>query len=525
MANIRDLWLLSIIAVMALAGLATSSALVLHLLLLVACGLCLVYALQMRRMAARHDQFWIDVAQSVQTGELNDARQMLLSAATHSDMPHAAMLKMVDDISTVFLNIRDSGAYCDRIGQQMMRSSQGIQRNLQEQRQQIEEIAASMRQMSEAVEDVARNTHGNAERTEQLLDLAHSSTDLSLQTEASIEQLASGITVASKHLLDLEVQSEHIGVILATIRSIADQTNLLALNAAIESARAGEHGRGFAVVADEVRKLAQNTRQSTVQIHQMIEQLHTDMREIASAMKICVQQAEKGQKDIRSTAQALQNMTEYAQKIGHSNLSIATATEEQAAVSAMIHGRTNELVKMSQGCVETVGGGNQIASAAATLGGEINSMVARYDLPERQQLLPQEQDAYFHWTTSMDLGDTEINRQHRRLVDLANEVHRLRQQSLGSASARRIIDALASYTVTHFAYEERALEQTGYPQLEQHRLEHRRLVEQVLAFKSRIDRGESVGSELLEFVKQWLTQHILKSDRAYGPWMPKVSDA
>ena len=524
MTKLRDLWLLPTLLALAFSALATTSPLALHAGLLGAALLSAAYVLQIRRLAERRNRYWVAVAQSVQTGELNVARQMLLLPPP-GETAHTAMLRMVEDIAGVLHNVRDSGAYCDRIGRQMMHSSQGIQSHLQEQRQQIEAIAASISQMREAIDEVARNTHGNAERTEQLLDLARDSSALSLQTEGSIEQLAGGIAVASKHLLDLEAQSAHISAILETIRGIADQTNLLALNAAIESARAGEHGRGFAVVADEVRKLAQSTQQSTVQIHQMIEQLHLGMHEVAAAMKVCVQQAKKGQSDIRSTAQALEHMSGHAQKIGHSNLSIATASEEQAAVSTMIHGRAADLVTMSQRCDGVVTAGAQIASVAATLGGEINSMVARYDLPELQHLLPQEQEIYFHWTTALDLGDSEINRQHRRLVDLANEVYRLTQQKLGARSAQRIIDALAAYTVTHFAYEERALAQTGYPHLAAHQQEHRRLVEEVLAFKKRIDQGESVGPELLEFLKQWLIRHIQQSDRAYGPWMPKVVTA
>ena len=63
-----------------------------------------------------------------------------------------------------------------------------------------------------------------------------------------------------------------------SIENITEQTNLLALNAAIEAARAGEAGLGFAVVADEVRKLADQSRQSNLEIANLVESISEDSK-------------------------------------------------------------------------------------------------------------------------------------------------------------------------------------------------------------------------------------------------------
>ncbi|MBG6288807.1 PAS domain-containing protein [Pseudomonas nitroreducens] len=92
------------------------------------------------------------------------------------------------------------------------------------------------------------------------------------QTVDVMRELADRMQEAAEGIEALDRQSQAIGALVQSIRSIADQTNLLALNAAIEAARAGDQGRGFAVVADEVRQLASRTSAATEEITRVVEQ-------------------------------------------------------------------------------------------------------------------------------------------------------------------------------------------------------------------------------------------------------------
>jgi methyl-accepting chemotaxis protein len=105
------------------------------------------------------------------------------------------------------------------------------------------------------------------------------------QTVQVIEEISNDLSEAARSLDAVNTQSEIIGSIVQTIRSIADQTNLLALNAAIEAARAGAHGRGFAVVADEVRSLAARTSKATLEIVEVVRQNNELARSAVTSMQ------------------------------------------------------------------------------------------------------------------------------------------------------------------------------------------------------------------------------------------------
>ena len=72
---------------------------------------------------------------------------------------------------------------------------------------------------------------------------------------------------------DMYDSSLQISTISDALTNITDQTSLLSLNASIEAARAKEAGKGFSVVASEIGKLAEQSRISTEEIKDIIENI------------------------------------------------------------------------------------------------------------------------------------------------------------------------------------------------------------------------------------------------------------
>ena len=222
------------------------------------------------------------------------------------------------------------------------------------QQQETESVAAATTEMSQTVDEVARNASQAADAAQRADEQANEGNRLVGGMKDSTNQLAGQLSEAGAIVNRVESDSNAIGAVLDVIRGIAEQTNLLALNAAIEAARAGDQGRGFAVVADEVRSLAQRTQESTEEIQNMIQQLQGGSIEAVAAMKVGQDQVQSTVDLANLTGEALSSINEAIVLIRDMNTQIATATEEQAAVSQEITSNVVSISDVSNASVEAM---------------------------------------------------------------------------------------------------------------------------------------------------------------------------
>ncbi|MET0357613.1 MAG: methyl-accepting chemotaxis protein [Cellvibrio sp.] len=239
------------------------------------------------------------------------------------------------------------------------------------QRSETEQVATAMNQMTATVHEVSNNILATANSAQKAAEETRMGTKIVEEAVQSIGVLADQISSASEIINRVEHNSHNISSVVDVIKNIAEQTNLLALNAAIEAARAGEQGRGFAVVADEVRTLASRTQQSTGEINEMISQLQLESKSSVSAMNKSCDQAGVVVTKAEKAGQSLSTIATTVSRISELSAQIATAAEEQTAVSEEIN---RNIVHINEAAIFTADGTqktteaiNQLAKTTADL--------------------------------------------------------------------------------------------------------------------------------------------------------------
>jgi hemerythrin len=123
------------------------------------------------------------------------------------------------------------------------------------------------------------------------------------------------------------------------------------------------------------------------------------------------------------------------------------------------------------------------------------------------------------WNEKMSVGVAVLDADHQKLVTTLNELFDAVHGGQGKESLGKILDALIDYTKIHFAREEKFFAQTNYADAAAHKKEHDTLTRQVLDVQQKYKAGATglLSIEVMNFLKNWLVNHIQGVDKKYGP--------
>lgn len=244
--------------------------------------------------------------------------------------------KMISDISDAAEKVHSLGESVSHIHNSMNEVSTGstetaesVQRQLQR-TEQIQEYIVQVKQAAAQIEEqMTKTTQRVGEGQAQMVSLADQVEKSMNANEQMLEQMKS-----------LNEYTGQMNTIIEMITSITNSTGMLALNASIEAARAGEAGRGFAVVAKQISDLANQTKDATANITQLIENIDKELLSVEDAVEVVTDCN-------RTNSENTQAVTDNFSKINQGTSNVSRQTQELLA-------SVNELESANADIVENI---------------------------------------------------------------------------------------------------------------------------------------------------------------------------
>ena len=290
-------------------------------------------------------------------------RDVIVKEATHRAEVAEKVSGIVEKVANEFLEVitgldgvKESISVVDNSMNDIADSSENTAIAVSHQAERTTDIQQRLEHTSQSAEE-ARNT------TEQLKNIISNGVVLADNLQEQSDLVDQNVTRISNTVEQLVANVQQVSGITDSILNISSQTNLLALNASIEAARAGEAGRGFAVVAEEIRKLAEETKVSTEQITEIINELRAVTEEtqkgIAESAEAIEIQRQKVTEVTDSFAQVGTGMDqlEYNVDIMSKEVeAVLIANGEIVDSIATLSAASDEVSAESQSCKDTISG-------------------------------------------------------------------------------------------------------------------------------------------------------------------------
>lgn len=260
------------------------------------------------------------------------------------------------------------------------------------------ETAAAVTETTTTVEELKQTAHIAAEKAKDVLANAEETMGIVKSSEKTLHltieemnQIQEKMRFISESIVKLSEHSQAIGEIINTVNNLAEQSNLLAVNAAIEAAKAGDQGKSFGVVAQEIRTLAEQSKEATVQVRAIL----NDIQNATSAAVLATEQGSKAVgKGVAQSAlmsESIYNLSLSISRVTQAANQIAVSSQQQLVGVDQVTVAMTNINEASNQHVEHM---RQIETAVVTLNDvavSLKGLVNQYKIPQEGGMKQQQE--------------------------------------------------------------------------------------------------------------------------------------
>ena len=253
----------------------------------------------------------------------------------------------IEKLQNLIVGSKETSEQMYELSQNIEKSSETAAVSLDRQKQSTDAFVESIFQLSQSASGMALNAEEVAKTTNDAAEVTNRGTEQVKIMIGSMNNVTQRVDTAVLKVGALNEAAQQIKMILSVISSISEKTSLLALNAAIEAARAGDAGRGFAVVADEIRTLATRTKNSTVEISQVIGELQDSTSELNCFMLESQTDTKETMEIASQTALLLKEIADLTGRINGMITQMSATAEEQSVVTGTLSEQSGEIARIN----------------------------------------------------------------------------------------------------------------------------------------------------------------------------------
>lgn len=285
---------------------------------------------------------------------------------------HAQMLALASN------ELRDASVNTGKAAGEVATVIEELTKASSEQTKQVEQTANTINELGSLVRTVSDDTTNMAFMSQKIADSAKIGQKVTGDVVMGMSSLYETTQKIHSVIGEMNQTSAEINEVASLIGNVSEQTSLLALNAAIEAARAGEHGKGFSVVATETGKLAEQSKQASQRISNLINQMIGRSENAADVIKQGIEQAQESStlttqatgtfqsifKELGEVVRKINEVAESAKQMAERNEAMIGAVTQLSAISEEGMASTEEVAASVE---EQSAGAEEVASLAENL--------------------------------------------------------------------------------------------------------------------------------------------------------------